>query len=395
MKSLSIGLLSLALATVGCAKTNPAITVHDLGGTGGDGSMNNKQDGGNGKPDLSMNGGDDASMPGNCTMVANWPGLMPQGGYDATNVVTFAATTDVMNPPFNALTVEDYHGNGIPYPKMHTYSKTDTYSGCDVCTLIQVCDAMSCTQTYFAQGGTINVTQSDQNAAMGSFKATASNLTLVEWDFNGDAAVMNGKCIQIASATFDVSWSAPPPDDGGMPPSDGGGGKGDMAQNLGCTPVINELQTAGASASDEFIEIFNPCNAAVDMTGWKIGYRSAGNNKGGADTALFSFPANTMIQPGGFYVAAGMAFTGKADAMYASGMAAGGGAIGLKDPNGNVVDSVSYDVLTAPNNFTEGMPAPNPAASTSIGRHMDGNDNNNNLMDFTKCKTPTPDAMNN
>ena len=75
-------------------------------------------------------------------------------------------------------------------------------------------------------------------------------------------------------------------------------------------------------------------------------------------------------------------------------LASTGGAVGLRDDVGNLVDSVSYDTLTAPNDFTEGMPAPNPPnvapPGNSISRIPNGVDTNNNKVDFKVSTMQTP-----
>jgi len=397
------------VALAGCANTNNMGGPPDFSTGKTDSSVVH---------DMKMAAGDDGGADGgpSCMQIAQWPGLMPQAGYDPMNVVTFAASMDQMMPPFNALTVEDYHGMGIPYPKMVTYKLGDTYAQCDVCTLMQACDMNGCTPKWFAQGGTVTVTASDQNAAMGHFAATLQNVLLVEWDFSmgGDKPVMGGSCIEVNAASFDVTWNNPPPDggtgDGGAMAdaamasdggamvdatmiSDGGGG-GDMAIG-GCHPVVNELMTTGKSATDEFVEIFNPCQGAYDLSSGKLVYRSAGNNAGGADSTLFAFPANTKIAAGGYLVYCGAAFAGPCDATFSSGgLAQAGGAVGVRNAAGTLLDSVAYQTLTAPNNFTETAPAPNPLANQSIERLPNGTDTNNNSADFKVAMTPTPKAAN-
>jgi hypothetical protein len=402
MRSIS-PLIALAILAAGCA--NPGgPEPHD----GGVPDLAKSRD-------LSMGGGSDlagADMAmavgdggGNCIQVANWPGLQPAGGYDAMNMVTFVASSDVMNPPFNALTIEDWHMSAT-YPKSVTYSAADKYSTCDVCTVIQVCDMNGCNYSFFAQAGTVNVMQADQNDQKGTMKASVQNLMLVEWDFSmtGDKPVPGGKCYQIGSATFNVSWMNAPPDGGapdGPPPmpdlvqgKDGAPPMPDLAGAdlaLGCTPKVNELEATGTKASDEFVEIFNPCPGDIDLTGWKLEYRSAANNSGGGANTIFSF--TQKITAGGYLVLGGSGFGGMKDGTISGGLAGAGGAVALVAPSGTVVDSVAYQVLTAPNAFTEGMPAPNPPAMQSIERLPNGVDTNNNASDF-KLATPTPGAVN-
>jgi hypothetical protein len=53
-----------------------------------------------------------------------------------------------------------------------------------------------------------------------------------------------------------------------------------------CHPVINELQTASpASPDDEWVEIYNPCIAEIDVAGWTLDYRSS-TNTGATDSMV-------------------------------------------------------------------------------------------------------------
>ncbi|WP_338866486.1 lamin tail domain-containing protein [Myxococcus stipitatus] len=63
--------------------------------------------------------------------------------------------------------------------------------------------------------------------------------------------------------------------------------------------VISEVAPAGPTdANDEFIELFNPTSRAVNLSGWKVQYKS---DKG--DTYLSaSLPDGATIQPRGYYL---------------------------------------------------------------------------------------------
>ena len=353
--------------------------------------------------DLAVNLGPD--MSSSCLHFDTWPNVGPQAGFDPQYGVTVVSSLDVKMAPANALSIEDYVSMGEKYPKAVTYSAQDTYSLCEVCTIVAVCDNMGCTDTYFAQGGSVSVTRADRNEKAGEMIATGTNLTLVEWDFsqNGDKPVPGGKCITIGAATFDVKWGAT---DGGVPdlamaprdmaapldskPADMAKVPGDMA---GCHPVINEVQATGASASDEWVEIHNGCNG-INLTGWRVVYRSAANNNGRSDTTLFTFPKNINTN---YILVAGPGYQGNAVAdgqWQVAGLAAAGGAVGLVDPNGVLVDSVSYQALSVANDLTEGGgPAPNPPAMQSIER-TGFVDTDDNAKDFHISATPTPKAAN-
>ena len=75
---------------------------------------------------------------------------------------------------------------------------------------------------------------------------------------------------------------------------------------------------------------------------------------------------------------------------------ASAGGLGLRDPAGELVDSVGYG--TATNDFVEGTPAPAPPVSASPGssaiRLPDGHDIDSNSADFSVSTRPTPKAAN-
>jgi hypothetical protein len=158
---------------------------------------------------------------------------------------------------------------------------------------------------------------------------------------------------------------------------------------------VNELSTGtSASASDEFVEIVNAGDAAVDLGGWKLVYRSA---SGSSDVTLATLPAGTSLAAGGFLLFGGSGYAGShaADQSFTTGLAAAGGAVGLRDANGALVDGVGWG--SAANGLVEGAPAAAPPASAppgaGIGRHPDGHDTNDNAADFAGA-SPTPGATN-
>ena len=427
----------LALTVGGCGSPRPGPNVvrdlamaRDLAQPAGGRDM-----GVNPPADLAQPPAEDMAKPVGCTKVGAWPAKVPYAEYDEPNGVTYAVTIDKAMLPGNGLLLEDYESPGEKWPKKTTFMPGDVYADCLVCAIYGFCDQMGCDFQYFAQGGTVTVSRADRDTKNGRFTATAQNLRFVEWDFDLDEPVANGKCIEIASASIDVPWMTAAPDmkptDGGVDqkpadaamdlkptdgsvdqkpvdaamdlrPGDGGADlrpadaaadlafQGDLA--LGCTPVVNEVQVEGASASDEFVELYNPCMQAVSLDGWKLGYRSAGNNSGGADTTLLTL--TQTIPAGGYLVLAGMGFAGMKDGVLANGLAKGGGAVALKDPFGKRVDSVAYEMLTAANDFTEKAPAPNPPASSSIGRLPSGTDTNDGAKDWKLTAKPTPKAAN-
>lgn len=174
------------------------------------------------------------------------------------------------------------------------------------------------------------------------------------------------------------------------------GGALDMAA---CIParrvVINEVQTgSAASANDEFIELYNPCRAPLDVGNWTLVYRSA---TGMSDVLVAQLANGQMIPGGGYLLIAGPAYAGTdagaADQTYGTGrLAQAGGGLALRDATTTTHDSVGWG--TATNIFVEGAAAPAPADGQSIARKPDGADTNHNDVDFQLAPTPTPKAGN-
>ena len=170
-----------------------------------------------------------------------------------------------------------------------------------------------------------------------------------------------------------------------------------------CHPVINEVQAAGASAGDEWVELYNPCTIAIDVGSWTIDYR-AKTTVGAADTNALVTLAGTM-QPGDLRLYAGPAFSGSVAALDgaqwggANGLLAGdAGAIGLRSgpkDTGALVDAVAYGVVTAGNPFLEGTSAPGLATGKSVARaRFAGDDTNSNGTDFALVAAPTAKQLN-
>lgn len=182
-------------------------------------------------------------------------------------------------------------------------------------------------------------------------------------------------------------------------PSGGdGGGSAPADLATGCSAaehvVVNEVQTTGsASASDEFIELFNPCAKPVDLSNWTLVYHSAANN---GDSPILTLANGQIIAGGGYLLFATTVYTGaaKADQTYgATGkLAQAGGGIGLRNTIATLIDSVGWG--TATNNFVEGKAASAPAAGQSIARTPNGADSDHNNVDFAVAATPTPRAAN-
>ena len=134
-----------------------------------------------------------------------------------------------------------------------------------------------------------------------------------------------------------------------------------------CKLVLNELQVAGsASATDEFIEIYNPCTSAIALADHALVYRSAA---GSSDTLLFRFVAQS-VSAGGYIVAGNAGFSGAKNVSYTSGLAGAGGGVALRDATGAIVDTIAYG--TATNAFVQGSPAKAPPGGKAVARTPNG-----------------------
>ena len=148
--------------------------------------------------------------------------------------------------------------------------------------------------------------------------------------------------------------------------------------------VIHEVQTAGVTADEEFVELYNRTGAEVDLTGCRLVYRGPTSDE---DTALFTF-TGVRLKPHGYYLLGTAAFIGPKDATIKAGLSGTGGGLALRSPAGNLMDSAGYG--SAANLFVETSPAPAPDAGESIERVPTGTDTNDNQADFRVSATPTP-----
>ena len=169
--------------------------------------------------------------------------------------------------------------------------------------------------------------------------------------------------------------------------------------------VISEIQTNGDGAQpadDEFIELFNPTNAAVNLNAWSLQYRST------TGTFLKQNLNNISIPAKGFYLAARSAYNGSAIADIVNNqflMSSTGGTVFLVSnqtmltscTGAGIVDKVAYG--TGANlcpETTEFTPA--PAANGSIERRPgnstpacgNGQDTEANFLDFQTRTTSQP-----
>ena len=162
---------------------------------------------------------------------------------------------------------------------------------------------------------------------------------------------------------------------------------------------------------DEFIELHNPTNSPISLTGWKIEYKSTSS----AFSALAGLTLSGSIPARGYYlVAQRTSFTGSVtpDATYTGLTSHSGGSLRLVNGSGTVVDRLAWGTAATAGLDPEGSPASlidNAVAGSSLERKAyttstaatmgvggtdadrgNGTDTNNNANDFVIRTTRQP-----
>jgi hypothetical protein len=159
--------------------------------------------------------------------------------------------------------------------------------------------------------------------------------------------------------------------------------------------VINEIQFDDSAVDDrEFVELFNAGTTPVDIGGWVL----RGNDPSGSNIVT-TIPATTTLAPAAFYV------IGNAGVPDVNQIAAGGflendnESVELYDAGNILQDAVVYEAnkgLSDINGIGSILPEVGPGywgnhqgvdigtfqTLTTVGRHVDGHDTNNNGRDF-------------
>lgn len=166
------------------------------------------------------------------------------------------------------------------------------------------------------------------------------------------------------------------------------------AAGASTTVVISELQTGSSeSASQEFVELYNASAEAVDVSGWKVQYKSAASENVGSSWSTKATLSAT-ISAHGYLLIAPQTYLAGADVNMNAGLAASGGHVRLVDAGGTVIDLVGWGTANAP----EQQAATAPAAGESLERlagersPLGGNayDTDNNAANFSVRAVPEP-----
>jgi Lamin Tail Domain len=176
-------------------------------------------------------------------------------------------------------------------------------------------------------------------------------------------------------------------------------GDGGPAGLSGSTPghlVVSEVMTGGASASDEFIELYNPSQGTQPLEGLEVVYVTS---TGATVTRKAAWAAGAAGMPPGAHLLIANStgiFAGLADVSYANGLAATGGSVALRVQGAAAaIDAVGWG--TAASTWLETRAAPAVPAGSSLERLPGGSagssqDGDDNLLDF--AIQPIPDPQN-
>ena len=169
---------------------------------------------------------------------------------------------------------------------------------------------------------------------------------------------------------------------------------GDAGAEAATHLVISEVMTGGVSASDEFVELYNPTAAELPLDGLELVYVTA---SGATVTRKATWGTDAPGIPAGAHVLVANesgAFSALADATYAAGLSATGGSVALRVAGDvTAIDAVGWG--TAASTWLEGTPSVAPSAQHSLERLPGGvggstQDTDDNAADFVEREIPDP-----
>ncbi|QRK13346.1 lamin tail domain-containing protein [Archangium violaceum] len=128
---------------------------------------------------------------------------------------------------------------------------------------------------------------------------------------------------------------------------------------------------------DEFIELYNPTNAEVDISGWKLQYKSASTTS--TFSTLVTLLSGASIPAKGYFLFAyknsstGLGYTGSVapDATYTAQTSHSGATLQLVNSLGSTIDRLAWGTASTAGLQPEGSPAPlidNAIAGASLER---------------------------
>ena len=175
-----------------------------------------------------------------------------------------------------------------------------------------------------------------------------------------------------------------------------------QAENI----VISEIQISGATANDEFVELYNPTDSDINLFGWRLARKTAFGAV--TEDLLTSFPDKTIPAKGYFLIAHPSGYDGGvlADAIYSTVafIADDNAVILYSDAGHTIVDLVGLGAATTSETATIENPivhqsierkafAVSTAGDLVNGVHQwsgNGYDSDSNSQDFVLQDNPNP-----
>jgi hypothetical protein len=152
--------------------------------------------------------------------------------------------------------------------------------------------------------------------------------------------------------------------------------------------VISELQTGQASASDEFVELYNLGSTPVDVAGWQLRYRNA-DATGTETTLLAALPGSNLLLPGAYLVVHTTAVAVPAGTLavtYDASLSVADKTIGLYEPHATTCTLTVHDAVawgSASQGESTAVSVPANAVQVHMERFAPLADTNSNAVDFS------------
>ncbi len=161
------------------------------------------------------------------------------------------------------------------------------------------------------------------------------------------------------------------------------------ARGISSNVVISQIKISGATANDEFVELFNASETPVNLAGWRLSRKSASATSSAQN--LVASLSGTIAAKSYFLIAhPSSTASAIADRVYSassSGIAADNTVLLYSDSGATIVDKVGFG---AAQDVETSAFSTNPSAGQSIRRMPCELDSDNNSVDFHLLTVANP-----